>query len=233
MAAKNYRARALAAIEKRGALLVYPLNNRKEPLSIWSELFPRTKMKWDWGDEHHNKVSDIWYLREQLSRSRKVVYAKWFQGRATFFSFETFVNLLAFLGVPELGRESRFALEALEADSPLSTKQLKAAIALEGRLLEASYNRALRPLWRHLLIVGFGEFEDSSFPSLGIGATKTLFEELWNTAQALDSKTAEQRLRETLGDKNPFFRFAMKIKKSDDLQPGVLNDELFRSVVVE
>jgi len=212
MAAKNLKAKALSAIEKRGALLVYPINNRKEPLSLWSELFPRTKMKWEWGDEHHNKVSDLWYLREELSRSRKVVYSKWYQGRATFFSFDVFANLLAYLreGV-ELSRESRLALEVLEADSPLSTKQLKAAVELEGRLLEASYNRALKPLWQRLLIVGFGEFEDSSFPSLGIGASKTLFEDLWENSRKVTPQVAEQALIAKLGMQNPFRKFAAKI----------------------
>src|SRR4051794_5592646 len=88
------RDRAIKSIDQRGVLLVYPIQNRKEPLSLWSELFPRSKMVWDWGDESHNKIADVWHLREELSRSRKVVYSKWYQGRATLFSFEVFVNLL-------------------------------------------------------------------------------------------------------------------------------------------
>lgn len=218
-AAKSLRGRAVKAIQQRGALLVYPINNRPVPLSIWSELFPRTRMKWDWGDEHHNKISDVWFLREQLSRSREVVYAKWYQGRATFFSFEVFVHLLAYLrDSAELGIESRSALEVLEADSPLSTKQLKAAIELEGRMLESVYNRALKPLWQRLLIVGFGEFEDSSFPSLGIGSTRTLFEDLWSQSEKLDSDTAERRLVSILGDKNLFLRFARKVRGSQGVR---------------
>jgi hypothetical protein len=212
MAAK-LKAKALAAIEKRGALLVYPIQNRKEPLSLWSELFPRSKMVWDWGDESHNKIADLWYLREELSRSRKVVYSKWFQNRATLFSFEVFVNLAAYLRDDrELSPDSRNALDALESDSPLSTKQLKAACDLEGRLMEASYNRAMRPLWQRLQIVAFGEFEDSSFPSLGIGATRTLFEELWNESQKISPELARKKLLAKLGEKNPFYKYALKIK---------------------
>ncbi|HMN67936.1 MAG TPA: hypothetical protein PKC28_05290, partial [Bdellovibrionales bacterium] len=77
------RAKAIKAIDKKGALLVYPLNNKKEPASIWSELFPRTKMRWEWDAGSDNRVAELWYLREELSRSRKVVYVKWYQGRAT------------------------------------------------------------------------------------------------------------------------------------------------------
>jgi hypothetical protein len=213
MAAKSLRSKAIQAIEKRGALLVYPIQNRKEPLSLWFELFPRTKMVWDWGDESHNKIADIWHLREELSRSRKVIYSKWYQNRATLFSFDVFINLLAFLGRDvELSFDSRNALDALEADSPLSTKQLKAAVELEGRMLEAQYNRAMKPLWQRLQIVAFGEFEDSSFPSLGIGATRTLFEELWNRSQEISSEDAHKYLIGKLGESNPFYKFAKKIR---------------------
>ncbi|MGZ3723182.1 MAG: AlkZ-related protein [Bdellovibrionales bacterium] len=215
------RKKAITAINSRGCLLVYPLANRAEPRSVWSELFPRSKMRWDWDNDGDNRVAELWYLKEELSRSREVIYSKWFQNRATLFSFEVFVNLMAFLRAPELADgmsgESRNALDYLLSDSPLSTKQLKAALELEGRLLEPSYNRALKPLWQQGMIVAFGEFEDSSFPSLGIGATATLFEELWNEASRIDSEAAEKFLLKKLGGGNPFYKFALKIKK---LQPS-------------
>ncbi len=214
MGISERRAKAVAAINKRGALLVYPINNRKDPLSIWSELFPRTKMRWEWDDESDSKVADLWHLRTELSRSRKVVYSKWYQGRATFFANDVFVNLLAFMRpTSELGHASRMALEALESDSPLSTKQLKVAVELEGRLLEPTYNRALKPLWQRLLIVGFGEFEDSSFPSLGIAATQTIFEDLWNESLKIDHGRAEKFLERRLSRENLFLKFARKIIK--------------------
>jgi hypothetical protein len=212
---------AVQAINKNGCLLVFPLNNRPEPKSIWSSLFPRSKMKWEWDQDGDTRVHDLWNLREQLSRSRKVIYSKWYQGRATFFSPEVFVNLMSYLGSSEvnskeniLSHESRGALEILEMDSPLSTKMLKAACELEGRLLEPTYNRALKPLWQKLLIVGFGEFEDSSFPSLGIGATKTLFEELWEEGQTIPKPKAAAFLNEKLGEQNPFLKFANKIQQA-------------------
>lgn len=214
--AKSPRARAISAIDARGALLVYPINNRRLPLSLWSELHPRTPMRWEWDDEGDSKVADLWHLRMELSRSGRVVYSKWYQGRATFFSREVFVHLMAYLQTREaalvLGRESRMALECLEADSPLSTKQLKAACELEGRMFEAAYNRAMKPLWQRLLVVGFGEFEDSSFPSLGIGATKTLFEDLWLEAGEVSTAQAESFLYKKLTADNLFLKFANKIK---------------------
>lgn len=219
MKPSEQRAKAIAAINKRGALLVYPLNNRKEPLSLWSELYPRSKMRWEWDADGDDRVASLWHLREVLSRSRQVVYAKWFQGRATFFSFEVFVSLLAFLRAREfvqsgLSLDSQTVLELLLSDSPLSTKQLKAGAEMEGRLLEPTYNRAMKPLWNHLAIVGFGEFEDSSFPSLGIGATQTLFEDLWQESASISVEDAEALLHKVLGEGNPFFKYAKRIAKS-------------------
>jgi hypothetical protein len=216
MSSQSIKSKAIQAIQKRGALLVYPLNNRKEPLSIWSELYPRSKMRWEWDADGDNRVATLWYLREELSRSRQVVYVKWFQGRATFFAREVFVHLLAYLEsarvAPHLGPESRNILEVLLSDSPLSTKQLKAAAELEGRLLEPTYNRTMKPLWQYLLLVGFGEFDDSSFPSLGIGATETLFEELWAEATNLVANDAEMWLEKRWEKENPFFKFARKLR---------------------
>ncbi len=56
----------------------------------------------------------------------------------------------------------------------------------------------MRPLWNRLFIVGFGEFQDSSFPSLGVGATQTLFEELWSESQTLSAEGARAESREAL-----------------------------------
>lgn len=217
MSRAQLRKKSVAAVERRGCLLVYPVNNKAEPYSLWSELFPRSKMRWEWDADGDNRVAELWYLKEELSRSREVVYAKWFQGRATLFAFDVFVNLLAFLNAPTLADgligPSRDALDFLVNDSPLSTKQLKAALELEGRLNEPSYNRALQPLWQNGLIVAFGEFEDSSFPSIGIGATSTLFEDLWSQALRVDSLQAGEFLEQKLGAANPFFKFAAKLKK--------------------
>ena len=174
-------------------------------------------MKWSWDEDHDDRVGKLWIAREQLSRSGRVVYAKWFQNRATFFSRECFVNMLSFLGAHSFADsgaspQSRDVLEILLADSPLSTKQLKAAAELEGRINETAFNRALRPLWQHLLLVGYGEFQDSSFPSLGHGASATLFEDLWTEARAVEREAAGAWLRERLGETNPFYKYALKIR---------------------
>lgn len=208
----------IEAIERRGCLLVYPLANKKEPASLWSELYPRTKMRWEWDQGGDNRVANLWVWREELSRSKEVLYAKWFRQRATFFSREVFINLLSFLGtvrdeVP-LPRESQEALESFLLDSPQSTKVIKENLGWQGRMMESHYNRALKPLWNYLFLVGFGEVQDSSFPSLNMAATQNLFEDLWAEAQNLPPEKAEKNLLSILGEENLFYKYALKLRNS-------------------
>jgi hypothetical protein len=53
---------AVALIEKIGILLVYPIENKKEPQSLWSEFFPRTAMRWEWDLNGDDRVVKLWHL---------------------------------------------------------------------------------------------------------------------------------------------------------------------------
>lgn len=206
--------RALAAIDEQGALLIFPMKNKKEPKSIWSVLHPRSEMRWEWDENGDGRVAELWHMREELSRSGKVVYSKWYQGRATVFSKEVFQDLLSYFQstsrLPDRHTESGKILELLRSDSPLSTKVIKLECGLQGKLLESTFNRAMKPLWQRLQIVGYGEFQDSSFPSLGIGATELLFEDLWHQSKLKDPASARDNLTQKLGPDNVFLKFAEK-----------------------
>ncbi len=190
------QAKAIKAINRDGIILVFPIDNKKDPHSLWYELHPRTKMRWEWDEHGDSKVSDLWHLRAELSTTRKVVYSKWFRQRATYFSRDLFRACLRIEHeeVLSLSRESREILDSLISDSPLSTKQLKEIVQLQGKMFESLFNRNMKPLWNHFQIVGFGEFEDSSFPSLGIGASKTLFEDLWLESYEITLEKAHETL---------------------------------------
>lgn len=191
---------AINAINRHGMLLVYPIHNASEPKSLWSVAYPRTKMKWEWDDSASDKVAELWHLRSELSTSEKVIYTKWFKGRATFFSIPVFRALLALLmrrpNFHALSRTARQVMEALEENSPQSTKALKRATGLVGRDLEADYQRALKELWSRLLIVAYGEVEEGAFPSLAVGATRLLFEEIYREAEAMSADEAKAALRD-------------------------------------
>ncbi|MBY0370118.1 hypothetical protein K2X33_05490 [bacterium] len=213
---------AVSKIQKRGILLVYPLQNRPEPRSLWSEFFPRSKMRWEWDSEGDDRVADLWHLKTGLSGSGKTVYAKWFQGRATFFSKELFPKLLCALGGSEaqLSPAARRILRVLEEDSPLSTKELRRRSGHGTKADERAYEKALKELWGPLFIVGYGEVEDGAFPSLAIGATSLLFDDLWAEAQKLDPQECAAELAKTLGEENPFYRHFLKVKKATSAAPA-------------
>lgn len=208
---------AVSKLNKKHMLLVFPANNSKEIPSLWSEFYPKSKMVWEWDENGDSRVSDLWHLREKLSKSGQLVYGKWFRGRATLMSRELFPALLRSLN-PDLPNVSglsfiaREILDLLEEDSPLSTKQLRRATDLQGKENEAQYSRALKELWNRNLIVGFGEIDEGAFPSLAMGATKLLFEDLWVEALDLSAKEAHATVERLLGEQSPFTKFFEKQK---------------------
>ncbi len=206
---------AIAAVNRRAVLLVFPIDNAKEDRSLWHEFYPRSKMRWEWDENGDNRVPELWFLRERLSSSGKVIYAKWFKGRATVISRSLFVPLFAALNAKPkpLSRTAREVLNILEDNSPLSTKVIKKAVDLRGKDNEAAYTRALKELWERLLIVGFGEVDDGAFPSLAIGASKLLFEDLHREARELSLEAARDSVRAQLSNSGDFLQFYEKLTK--------------------
>jgi hypothetical protein len=207
--------KAIDAINEQGAVIVFPINNKKDPKSLWSCLYPRAKMRWEWDDSADNRVVQMWHLREEISRSGQVIYSKWFQGRATCFSKSLFVHLLSATQAHKKRNnlklsEAKEIMDVLEMDSPMSTKLIKEASGLQGKSLEGLYNKSMRELWMPGLIVGYGEVQDSSFPSLAVGATSTLFEELWHQAGELEAQESLRWLEKKLGAENLFFKYLVK-----------------------
>jgi hypothetical protein len=204
--------RAIDAIEDAGALLVFPVQNRPSPASLWHVLHPGVAMRWDWDETADPRVPALWHLREELARSREVVYSKWLGERATFLSRALFTAMLASQRAVGADLEAGLAPDALEmlrlleSDSPLSTKQLRRDAGLTGRIAEAAFRDGLKQLFHRMLAVGYGEVDDGAFPSLAIGATRTLFEELWDEAAALDPGSARERVRALLPEGSPFAR---------------------------
>jgi hypothetical protein len=207
--------RAIAAIDRLGICLVYPVDNRPEPVSLWSALYPRSKMSWSWDADADPRVAQVWHLRERLAASSEVAYAKWYRGRATFFSLPVFHALLGrlheagdpFAGLPH---ESIEILERLREISPRSTKELRAEAGLRGKPFESLWTHAMKALWTRLLVVGTGEVPDGAFPSLAVSATEMMFEDTWNARTHVPS-AARAKLDEALA-RSP--AFAKELAKS-------------------
>lgn len=211
--------RAIEKINEAGALLVFPLDNRPEPASLWAKLYPSAEMRWEWDESGDDRVVRLWHLRTELSVCKKVVYSKWYKGRATFFSRPVFQALLAELAFSKqshrtLPKTAQTVLRVLEEDSPLSTKQLKKETGLKGKEHESEYNKALKSLWERALIVGFGEVDDGAFPSLAMGASQLIYDDLWEEAQSLTSVQVEKTLAQLFIAQPLFKKEFEKIKKS-------------------
>lgn len=174
-------------------------------------------MRWEWNDDGDDRVAELWHLRAKLASSGKVLYSKWYRGRATLISRPVFRAMLRVVhdrGDPQAGLkpESRQLLDLLEENSPQSTRNLRAEADLQGKPLEAVYARGLKELWSRLLIVGAGEVDDGAFPSLAIGATKLLFEDLWASRDEPSPGDA-QLLEATLAGSPAFSRFFNQLRK--------------------
>ena len=205
----SLEAKALAAVREHGALLVYPVANRTAPRSLWSELYPRSPMHWAWDESADDRVVGLWHLRERMARGKRVVYAKWFRGRAVFFSRELFTEMLSattpWSANPSF--EAREILGLLEENSPQSTKAVRRDAGLRGKHGERVWQRAMKELWDSLLVVGTGEVDDGAFPSLEIGATRLIFEDLWDRASSLDPIAARAAVEAALGREPAFLRY--------------------------
>jgi len=173
-------------------------------------------MRWEWDESGDNRVSDMWILMKKLSDSKHVVYSKWYQGRATFFSRDVFTALLRVFKnqietKSQLSRTAHDLLDALESDSPLSTKQLKKLTELQGKQNEPQYNRAMKSLFSQFHIVAFGEVDDGAFPSLAVGATIHLYEDLWIKAEELELKEAQKIIDKYFPPKSSVRKFLDKV----------------------
>ena len=226
-------AKAVSIIDRMGIVLVYPIDNKPEPPSLWSEIHPDRAMKWTWDEHADPRVAELWHLRERLAHSSDVAYAKWFRGRATFFSLPVFQALLGrlaaegnpFAGLPH---EASEILERLREVSPRSTKEIRAEAGLQGKPFESLFTHAMKALWTRLLIVGTGEVPDGAFPSLAVAATEMMFEDLWN-ARTVVTRDAKEKLDQVLA-RSPAFakelgRSIKAVRDATAVSRGAFDDD--------
>lgn len=214
---KRYQ-KALAAINEQQVQLVYPIKNAREPGSLWHSLHPRSAMRWDWSADADRRVVDLWHLKDDLCLGREVVYAKWFRGRATFLSRAIFVPILALLGTTRAEALRRDAnatriYEELLENSPQTPRRLRQAVDLTGSHRRSDYEHGVKLLWEQLLIVGTGEVDEGQFPALAMGATRHIFEDLWEEADSVAPRDAEERCRRLLPAASPFSSFLDRLMR--------------------
>ncbi len=202
---------AIEATNRHRWLLVFPIPGKKDPLSIWHVLHPKSVMRWEWTESADDKVVQLWHLRRLLAESQRVIYSKWYRTRATVFSQAMFKILWVYFAPSreKIIGEAREILDLLEMESPLSTKQIRRGAGLTGKDFEKRYSASMKELWRTFAIVGIGEIDDGAFPSLAHAATGVIFEELCRAAEReftfesarawLEKKIQDKSFRKHLG----------------------------------
>lgn len=213
--------KSIESVNRHGWLLVFPIPNRPLPKSLWSVLYPRSVMKWEWSDDADNRVAQLWHLRRELAESKQVIYSKWYRGRATLFSHKFFQYMWVALEdrrrlVLGDSRQVSYSsatdiLDLLEMESPLSTKEIRRGAELQGKDNEKRYIAAMKELWESMAIVGVGEVDDGAFPSLAHAATDVVFEEICRGAEkSISKKDAIKWLSEQTVDRA--FRKSLKME---------------------
>jgi len=70
----------------------------------------------------------------------------------------------------------------------------------------------MKELFMRLLIVGFGEVEDGAFPSLAVGATELVFEDLWREGSQMSAPRAKATLERFMPPGSHFKRHFEKYR---------------------
>jgi hypothetical protein len=65
----------------------------------------------------------------------------------------------------------------------------------------------MKDLFSRLLIVGFGEVDDGAFPSLAVGATELLYDDLWRQAESMSIRKAQAMVDHLMPPSSHFRRF--------------------------
>lgn len=196
---------------------MFPIKGKEGVPSLWSCFYPRSQMRWEWDEDGDDRVARLWHLRARLAESRQVVYSKWYQGRASVFKKALLPHLLVVSNsiedgavfendVLNISRGALQCLSVLEESSPRSTRELKAELGLVGSSNESQFQKITKELFARFLIVGVGEIEDSSFPSLAYASTKLVFDRAWAQATTLAYSAALRKVSDSFGEDSAFFK---------------------------
>jgi hypothetical protein len=68
----------------------------------------------------------------------------------------------------------------------------------------------MKELFSQFFIVGYGEVDDGAFPSLAVGATRSLYEAVWNKSQTLKESDAQKTVEALISTESKFGRFLQR-----------------------
>ena len=185
MALSQQIIKALKLINEFKILYVFPAKNKKTTSeSLWNLLHPRSIFSWKWDETADPKVVRLWWLKDELARSQKALYGRFFSNQPCFVSLDHAMknkwgdqNSDDFEGNNDSLEKA--ILDSLASNSPQTKRMLKKIIQVD---IEAhtkyEWNKAFEKLQRKKLICNLGdsERENSFMPSTEYGFIPTIFE---------------------------------------------------------
>ena len=75
----------------------------------------------------------------------------------------------------------------------------------------------MKDLFTRFLIVGFGEVDDGAFPSLSVGASELLFDDLWREADEMQPSAARSVIDRLMPQTSAFRRYFDKLESHKDM----------------
>jgi hypothetical protein len=145
-------------IKKVGVVSVFPSKTKSAPPSLWQYLHPRSKFSWVWDEAGDAKVVKLWWLKNEIAASKKVLYGRFFSNQPVFVSFKAAQSLKASQSRKPYSELESYILGCLESNSPQTLRMLKKQARLDQvDFLKNEWQRALVLLQKQFLISSLGD----------------------------------------------------------------------------
>jgi hypothetical protein len=158
---------AIREVERLGCVAVFPEKSSKKSsiVSLWELFYPRSPMKWEWDESADNRVVKLWWLKNEVARTQKVLYGRFFSNRPVFVSPSEAQKILKSLHLRPLSPLAREILARLEDNSPQTKRMLGRELRGDGwEPTRADFERALLDLQKSFQIVSLGDSEREKGP---------------------------------------------------------------------
>ena len=143
-------------INEQGVVSVFP--NKIAMPSLWNFLHPRSKFSWVWDEASDGKVVKLWWLKNEIAVSKKVLYGRFFSNQPVFVSFKHAKAIKKSLSAKSRTELESYIFDHLELNSPQTLRMLKKQARQDGvEFLRSDWQRALLTLQKAFLICSLGD----------------------------------------------------------------------------
>jgi hypothetical protein len=198
------RAEALAYVNERGFVYFWPIKGIELP-SLWTAVAGNRPV----ADAHDDPGHITWRWKDEMLGARRWYYAKVLRGKATMIALDIvpyFYALSENFGDPAadylqlyadglLSREAKTIYEALLAEGPLDTVNLRRKIHMTGKNSNSPFERGLVALQRDFKILPVGIAEAGAWRySFVYDLVHRTYPDLPEAARPITRRQAQQKL---------------------------------------